>query len=333
MRGNASLGREYAANAFQEAEKIHDIELMVPIGLILYSSYTLAGEFLKVANLAPRIIDLLESTQRQSEDFGRGLNAYSQYLAYYGYSLGWLGNFEEGEAIFEKCLRFALEINDTIALCFAEYYYGFLLTLRGDGRNSIEHVQKAIRYAEEIQFVVILGPLWTMLGMGYYFLGDLDTARKHMEKGLQIYRDAGFSAQLSIFYWIQSVVHLDSGDLDNARSYVEEALELSQKNNEKHAEGMSWLLLGRILGKKDMAQSSKAEEYILQGIHILDELEIKTYSSTGYFYLGELYADTGQREKALETLKKAESEFQAMGMDYWLRGTQEVLERVEGKTK
>ena len=40
-------------------------------------------------------------------------------------------------------------------------------------------------------------------------------------------------------------------------------------------------------------------------------------------------AEAGQKEKALEALKKAESEFQNMGMDYWLRKTQEVLARVE----
>jgi len=38
----------------------------------------------------------------------------------------------------------------------------------------------------------------------------------------------------------------------------------------------------------------------------------------------------GQREKAPEYLKKVEAAFQEIGMDYWLRRTQEVLERVEG---
>jgi hypothetical protein len=36
----------------------------------------------------------------------------------------------------------------------------------------------------------------------------------------------------------------------------------------------------------------------------------------------------GQREKALEYLKKVQGMFQEMGMDYWLRRTQEVLARV-----
>ena len=72
----------------------------------------------------------------------------------------------------------------------------------------------------------------------------------------------------------------------------------------------------------------RAEEYILRGIKISDELKGKPFVSTGYLFLGDLYADMGQREKALENLKTAESMFKEMGMDYWLAKTKEVLERV-----
>jgi hypothetical protein len=45
----------------------------------------------------------------------------------------------------------------------------------------------------------------------------------------------------------------------------------------------------------------------------------------GYLFLGEVYVDTGQKDKALETLKKAEGMFKEMGMDYWLVKTQDAL--------
>jgi len=82
------------------------------------------------------------------------------------------------------------------------------------------------------------------------------------------------------------------------------------------------------LGKREKSQYAKAEEYILQGIKIFNEVQLKPLASQGYLYLGDLYADTGQNEKALETLKKAEGMMQEMGMDYWLRRTQEVLDRL-----
>jgi tetratricopeptide (TPR) repeat protein len=87
--------------------------------------------------------------------------------------------------------------------------------------------------------------------------------------------------------------------------------------------------LGSTLGKMEGSQLHKAEEYILQGMKILDELETKPAYAQGYLSLGGLYADAGQKEKALENLKKAERMFQEMGMDYWLANTKNLLERLQ----
>jgi tetratricopeptide (TPR) repeat protein len=40
--------------------------------------------------------------------------------------------------------------------------------------------------------------------------------------------------------------------------------------------------------------------------------------------LGEFYQNTGEKEKAKNTLKKGEGMFQDMGMDYWLARTYAV---------
>ena len=76
-------------------------------------------------------------------------------------------------------------------------------------------------------------------------------------------------------------------------------------------------------------QITRAEELIRKGIKILDELEVRPWFSVGHLFLGEVYADAGQRLKALENLKKAESMFQEMGMDYWLGRTRKLLEAMQ----
>ncbi|GAG21231.1 unnamed protein product [marine sediment metagenome] len=176
---------------------------------------------------------------------------------------------------------------------------------------------------------VLLGPINSGLAWGYYLLGEPETAREHAERAIKIQSDTGTPFLLPLAYVILGAVALDSGELKNARSFIEEALSLAQNNNEKMLEGQSWVLLGSILGKADLSQGGKAEEYILQGIKIFDELELKAWSPTAYLFLGELYTDMGQREKALETLKKAEAAFKQMGIDYWPARTQEVLDRLE----
>jgi len=102
-------------------------------------------------------------------------------------------------------------------------------------------------------------------------------------------------------------------------------LRLSQENNEKLVEAWSWFLLRTILGKTEPLEMNRAEECILKGVEISDELKLRSYSSQGYLFLGELFADTGQKEKAKDNLKKAEGMFREMGMDYWLGKAQDVL--------
>jgi len=180
-----------------------------------------------------------------------------------------------------------------------------------------------------LQFVVLLAPAWLILGWGHALIGELDKAIEYAEKGLEIQLDAEMSPYLSSFYSALGRFHLESGDLVKAQKYIEDALELSQRSSVRYNEGMARAYLGSVLGKTDPSQRDNAEEYILEGISILDELKLKPFSSYGYLYLGELYTDTNQSEKARETLSKAKGMFQEMGMGYWLRRTQEVLQRVE----
>jgi predicted Zn-dependent protease len=121
---------------------------------------------------------------------------------------------------------------------------------------------------------------------------------------------------------------MDLGDLKKAHRRAEEALEMAQKNHEKTGEGLAWIVLGRILAKVNQSQDEKAEEFIFKGIKVYEELKMRPFSAWGYHYLCELYADTGQKDKALENFKKAEEMFREMGMDYWLAKTQEVLGRL-----
>ena len=244
--------------------------------------------------------------------------------------MGFIGDFKEGIALCEKGLRFVQHTDSLYSLGFVEIMYGLLYIVRGDGENAINHLQKAVAYGEKGQIIPVISLASGFLGWGYYLLGNLEAARQYIEKGLQIQEDTGLTMLMSLNKVALSMVHFASGDLNGARTCAEKALELARSNDEKYALGVSLIFLGMILGKVDKLQYSTAEEYIIQGIELCNKWKIRPLRSEGYLYLGELYYDVAQREKGLENLKKAENEFADMGMDYWLRRTQEVLERVEG---
>ena len=332
VKGETFRGIEYAEHSFTEAEKVQDLDLMAPIGFQLCGTYIGAGENLRIAGVAPKVIGLLEETQRESEPFGWGFNMYAALCSVYGLAVAYLGDFEKGEALCEKGLRYALEMDDLYAIGFVDVMYGALCMLKGDGEKAVELSHNAIKYLEETQFLTIMGVAWLILGYGHYLLGQPEAALEYFEKGLEIQRSVGFSQSPTYVYRSLAEVHLHLGNLGEARSFAEEALKVALKNNESTNEAGARVSLGGVLGKTDPSRSGEAEAQILRGIEMSDELQTKPLSAQGHLILGELYADTGQGEKALDALKKAEAEFKDMGMDYWLRKAQEVLARVEGKT-
>ena len=316
---------KYSEDSFKEAEKTNDIELMAPVGADLSLLYFWRGEYLKVTDIASKVIALLEKSQRQADVFGRPYSVYCFFLAQHAVCSWRMGNFEEGQALFEKGLDFALKIKDLFALSLLELHHGWDLGLKGDAKKAIEHLQNCIGYCEEGQIVMFVNMAWLGLGWAYWLMEELETARKYMEKGLKIQIDAGVPYDLGLFYAAAGMVDLDCGDLKKAQYRAEEAVKISQKNHQ-HGEGFAWMLLGKTLAKADPPQTDKAEEAILKGIKIYEESKIETYYALGYYYLGELYSNTGQKDKALETLQNAEGMFREMGMDHWLAKTQEVLE-------
>jgi tetratricopeptide (TPR) repeat protein len=328
-KGELLLGIKYCEDSFKESENINDIGLMTSTGGYLCLLYWWKGECHKSVDVAPKVIALLEKTRRQSESFGRPFNLYSVIHAWYANCMAMLGNFEEAKALLEKGLAFALKIKDLRALAVLELQSGWVRNFRGDGKNAIAHFQNCIRYCEE-GFIALFGIIWGNLGWSYFLLGDLKSSREYTEKGLKFHSGAENQTDMGLFYWILSMIYLESDDLEKAQNHAEKALKLSQKMRQKWIEGFAWILLGRISGKAEKSHVEKAEESILQGIKILYELKLKALYVPGYHYLGKLYADSGQKDKALDNLKKAEMMFQEMGMNYWLAKTQEVLRSLNG---
>jgi len=329
MKGDSLSALEYNERAFREAEKTDDVERIASTAWALCSAYMATGDPMKVVEVAPKVIALLESTGKESEYFGVGLNPYVALLALDGVSMGGLGHFKEGEALCEKALRLANERANLFDISYAEFWYGLLLLGKGDMNRVVEHFENAVKHCEDAQITALLGMSLVYLGYVYHLLGEQDKAREYTERSMQIILDAGPASMLPMAYWVSGMINIEEGDLENALTNAKEALKLAINNNHRSYELQSQFLLGRVLGKLDPSEIDKAEEHILQGIKIADELKARPSCSIGYLRLGELYADTGQAEKALEALKMAKGMMQEMGMDYYLRRTQEVLQRVE----
>jgi tetratricopeptide (TPR) repeat protein len=331
MKGDTVQARKYNKTAFQTAEDTDDIELIAQIGFSLCASYYVDGLYSEICKVAPKVIARLESSQREGEieTMGRS-NVYSVLLAYYGNALGMMGDFEQGSALCEKGLSFALQLNEPFTLSNVEFSTGGLFTIKGDSQMAVQHFESAIQYAEKTQYHYLLGIGWVLLGEAYRQLGELETARSYGEKGLKIYQDMGMPDLMAhLTYGFFGMVHIDEGNLDTARNYIEKSLKAAQDNGTTAWEAWWRVWLTRTYNWAEGSESAQAEADLLKAIETLGELEMKSWCHLAHTILGALYADTGQREKALETLKKAEGIIQHTGTSYWMHQMQEVLKKVE----
>jgi len=140
---------------------------------------------------------------------------------------------------------------------------------------------------------------------------------------------SGIPLHLSWFHWCVSVAYFELEDLTKALFHAEEGVSTAKKYNQRCIGGICLIQLGMVQWKSKKINMAQAEECIREGINILKDMEIKPWEAWGYLRLGELFADAGEREKALENLKRAEQMCDRMGMDLWPARTRKALARTQ----
>jgi tetratricopeptide (TPR) repeat protein len=325
VKGNPLLGVRYNEDCFRIAEKEQAIDLVAPVAFDLCSSYAARGEFLKIVDVAPRVLSLLEHAGKHADCFDRGYNVYTALSAFYAFATGYMGNFTEAKSVFQKGIAAAEQIENLYGLGLSETLYGYVFCHQGDGKEALGHFTRSIHYLEKGQIFVLLGLAWSGVGWSHYFMGEPGTGLPFIEKGLKIHSDAGISYDLSVHYYFLGVVHTELGNLELAHTYIQQALKLAQKYNEIYYVGLCLMILGRILGRWGKTPLKEAEDHVLRGINLLSDLKVKPQVGIAYLCLAETYAQAQDAQKALKSLKTAEAIFKETGMEYWLVRVRQFL--------
>jgi predicted ATPase/class 3 adenylate cyclase len=327
-KGRPLEGVSIAEALFKRAEVEQDIDLMVASGYELSISALYAGQLQKSVEVAAKCVTALENARREGDYFGRVFNTYSSLLQCRGVALAMLGDFKEAEGLCERALNFARSIDNRYSIAMAEQNYAQVLALKCDAGRALEHSREAMQHCEATEFVFATTLTCGVLGLAYFYLGEMEAARLHLERAIKLCTEGGFSGGLSTHYMCLGMVQFFSGDLSGAQRCAEEALRLAQQCSERAYEGLSWFLLGAVLGAADASQGAKAEEFLLKGIAIEEEIGARAFSCIGHFLLGQHYANSGRREKALEHLAAVRAMSQEMGMDYYLTLAQSSLDNL-----
>jgi class 3 adenylate cyclase/tetratricopeptide (TPR) repeat protein len=334
FKGKPLEGIQYCEPIFYEAYKDRDIDLLAPLSMGLVSLYGELGHYFKTLDVLPGVLDLMETNSRQNDYFDMPFNLYS-YLCYrYAQSLFCTGHFEQAEFYIHKGQEIAIENNDPVGMnYFYHYFSAYFFLFKQNFKRAVEHSQKAFRYAEKYNYKIGIALAFMFSGWGYYYLGDMDAAWKRIEKGYALQKDNSLEISISSYPLLFARIQFDIGHIDKALGCAREAIDLSITGSNQRGEGCAKLIMGRALGQSKMPTGDEAEIYILEGIRILEGLQLRFDSAEGYFYLGELYGESGNHEKALDQLKTAEAEYQDMGIDYSFSLCRSLLAKTLSKTE
>jgi tetratricopeptide (TPR) repeat protein len=327
--GNFTEGLKFAQKAFEEAEKLGDVATLSSTAVRLGVSYFSCGEAAKLVDLATRAITLLERSEKMSGAALPQFDLYVTLLYMLGSAKSMLGYFDEGESLCQKALRHASQTQSQYALANAHMGLLVVSLLRGKPEVLLHHAQEVTRLSEEVQIPFFLGSCRFFEGYGHYYQGDFAVARESIASSIRLMLEHDVRMVLSPAYTLSGIVSQALGDLGKARSALEEAVKVARESNAKHYEGYARICLGRLVIEEDTSRVAEAEQMILEGLRMVEGLQVRPFEAWGYLHLGETYAIAGQRDKAFLSLKKAHEMGQEMGMDYWLARTEKALENLK----
>lgn len=285
----------------------------------------MTGHFSKITDIAPDVIALLEKEKKGRDFFERTLAIYPCLCASYGLSLSIRGDFKKGISFCEKGNLIATEIKDLMTLVTTELNFGILYANQGEYNRSKKHLESCAKFAKEMNFPFFEGTTSTFIGWNLYLREDLEMAMDKIKQAINIQENMGTTSFLSYSYSFLSIVRSDLGQHNRAVKDAHEALDLALKHNNKQQEGLAKIFLGKSLGRADLNKVDEAVESLLQGINILEQEKYRPRVALGYFYLGELQIEMGQKENGIESLSKAERMFKEMGMAYWISETEKII--------
>jgi len=331
--GNTVEALKFTEKAFDEAEKLGYLEAALRAALSLCNTYLLTGQAVRVVDVAKRGIAMLEKREATSTSRVPQFDQHVMLLYVFGQAKALLGDFDEGERLCQKAVSLAEEIQNQYSLAGAHFNFAAVSTYRGRPSTLLHHARETRRLCEETQMTILLGASWMIEGFGHYYQGDLAAARDYAQKSISLLLEHRVTFSLAVAHLLSGIVSHALGDLPEARRSIELAIKVAQENNQRHFEGHAKVHLGRLMIEEDASQIALAEKTVLEGLKMVEDLQIKPVQAYGHLFLGEAYAIAGQKKKALASLNKAREMCLEMGMDYWLARTEKALDGVRGGEK
>ncbi len=325
VRGQHKQGIRFADKAFKQAVEIADLTAMAQTSPDLCVAHSVAGHYAKVIDITTIMIHAIRKAGREKDNFSGPAIVYPTFYAMSGYSMAMLGKFDQGIANCRYALEETKETKNLFTKSLCRNFTGMTHVLRGDWAKAKSDLSRLLKDLAQIKFIQIQAIAKGGLGLTLAYVGEPEKGSVLAQEGLAMFEAEGIRWQVSNLQFYLGVCAYKSNDIETALSWLNQSVATARQNDEIDFQGKAMIWLGRIMGKAVDADFSDAKQHIQDGLKILNRLKIKPEIAMAHLFLGELYAGAGQTKKTGSDLKKAESLFSGMGMEYWLLTTRNIL--------
>lgn len=290
-----------AFKAYREAVKFAaDKHLYYQLGRIYQNQsflFTTTGKYIKAQdnlNLAIQSYqksDHTESKYREASALGDLSNIYKV-----------LNDYDESVRYQLKCIAILEKLNLPEKIVLSYSNLSNLMGDLGEYKKQEDYARKAVEIAKKSKDKNNLFIAYFMLSYGLSNLDKnteaktyLDSARINLDKNSNI-------DILSTYYLVSAEVFKKLNQLDSAFHYFKKCYTVSIKNNYNFGKAEALLQMGGI--SIQQKKNLEAENYLLEGIKLAEEIHYFNMLDEGYKYLSDNYAQTGRYKLAYEYFQK-----------------------------
>jgi DNA-binding NtrC family response regulator/tetratricopeptide (TPR) repeat protein len=297
------------------ADALADVSLQVGVNHILGFVCLAMGDFRRADELQRKVLGLLEtnpSRERPLRDAAAAVEAHASLT----WSFAERGEFDEGIAHGQECLRLAKSLDHPYSLAEACWRFAHLHIVRGEFGHAARLLERGVALAREWQLTFFSAIHTGTLGYVYTLSGRMAEGLPLLEHALSATETMGYGNLRPRFLIYLGEAYLLATRFEDAHELVGRALAFAREHGQRPLEAQALSLLGEVTARRGSLED--AASHYRDALALAEKLEMRPLAAHCHFGLGKLYGRAGDRQKAQEHLTTATTLYREMGMTYWL---------------
>jgi predicted ATPase len=228
--------------------------------------------------------------------------AFMNYLAW---AIWPLGEFDCARQLEEAAIARAHSVGHIATLVYAEFWKALLEILRDDVDRAAPHAVKTLELAREhgLQMFSALGI--ALNGWVRAAQGELEAGIAEMRQGISAFHDQGLRLITPALDSLLATLEAEGGAIDAALARLDQAFVEVEHTGQRWYEAEMHRIRGEILLRRDLANTSSAEDAFLTAIAIAQRQKARSFLLRAALALATLYQATNRGADALAVLGPA----------------------------